>query len=245
MAGLKITGFGRFVIFLLIVAPIAYFGMQYLEKNGTLDDLRDKVDNKEVESIPEASDESASDILKDIETESVADREEESLIEKQRREIEELKRQNEALQRQRESSSSTVTIPPATQTPPPPPSTSSRTTDNAPSLDDLIRQAENKTGRPTSSPEPSQPTNKESLATWAFSFQNVSGEIEFYQENGRLMSRTVYRGANRVDVQELVQRDDRYYVRNSPTKEYYVVRSDGNLDAYDEDGFQTTCRRSR
>jgi len=238
MAKFKLTGFGRFIIFLLIVAPIAYFGMQYLEKSGTLDNIKEKVENKETETTTESAQESDSDILKEIDRKSQTDNEEESIIEQQRREIEELKRQNEELQKRKEESSSTIAIPPKTTTPPPPP-----ISNNAPSIDDLIRQAENKTGRTSTAPQSSPTSPKESLATWDFSFSNVSGLIEFYQQDGKLMSRVEYREMNRVDVHELVKRNDRYYVRNSPTDEYYVVRSDGNLDAYDRDGFQTTCRR--
>jgi|GEM_PF-6715562 len=242
MANLKMTGFGKFILFLLIVAPIAYFGIQYLENNGTLDSLKEKVEDTAEARPAERAPESNSDILAEIDRKSNADSEQEAIIAEQQRKIEELKRQNEVLQKQKDESASTISIPPATSTPPPPPST--RNTSDAPSIDDLIRQAENKTGRTTTTRELTTPSvTKKSLATWTFTFANVSGDIEFYQQGDKLMSRTRYQQSNRVDTHELIKRNDRYYVRNSPTDEYYVVRSDGNLDAFDKDGFQTTCRR--
>jgi len=163
MANLKLTGFGRLIIFLLIVAPIAYFGIQYLQKSGTLDSLKEKVENKADNQTATPEQETSEDILREIDRRSSAGNEQESIIAEQQRKIEELERKNQELQKRKEGGSSTISIPPKTTSPslpPPPPS------NNAPSLDDLIRQAENKTGRTTTSSEPSLPSPKESLASW-------------------------------------------------------------------------------
>ena len=113
-----------------------------------------------------------------------------------------------------------------------------------PSLDDLLDEADQNLG--TSSDRTGTQTStaaKKSLATWSFVFNNTRGEIEFYSQGEKVMARTDYQGSNRVDISELTQRGDRLLVNGSQTGEYYVIRQDGDLDAYDQNGFQVTCRR--
>ena len=45
MAKYKTTGCARFLIFMVILIPIAYFGAQYLSESGKMDDIRAKVEN--------------------------------------------------------------------------------------------------------------------------------------------------------------------------------------------------------
>ncbi len=266
----KMTGCARFAIFLIILAPIAYFGSKYLRDSGTWDKFKDKVESRESNSVEEAiKDKSGDDILRDIErgstasqdnrtTQSSAERSQEEenarIIREQEQRIQELERQNQDLQNQRSQ------VDTRSQTPPPAPTqrdqpsrtnqrsgTNTSAPNGAPSLDDLLREADQNVGTTPSTSTGRDNSNlggaKRTLKTWSFSFQNISGDIEFYDQDGRMFARTVYRGTNRVDISELIRQDDKFIVRNSPTGEYYVLRRDGDLDAYDESGYQTTCRQ--
>lgn len=273
----KMTGCARFAIFLLILAPIAYFGSKYLRDSGTWDKIKDKVEQKDTNSVEEAINnqpKSGDDILRDIENESASSinqressnndsrtrsTEQERIIEEQRKKIEELERRNQELQNQRSqtdtrSQTTPINIPDATNN-----RQEERTSapGGSPSLDELLQEADRNVGTSSSggsssssstyderssSTSSSSTTANQSLATWSFEFSNTSGTIELYQQSNRLMARTAYRGG-RVDISELVQQDEKLVVRNSPTGEYYIIRRDGNLDAYDRSGYLTTCRR--
>jgi len=105
MANLKLTGFGRLILFLAIIAPIVYFGMKYLQNSGTLDKMKEKVEDVRSER-PEAKQESESDILGQIDRQSErAAKEKEDMIAEQQRKIEELERRNRELQNRNESPS--------------------------------------------------------------------------------------------------------------------------------------------
>ena len=240
MAKLKMTGFGKFFIFLLIIAPLVYFGTSYLKDSGVLDQVTEKVETDRKKST---TPETGSDILNEIKNKNdhPSKKEHESIIAEQQRKIDELERQNQNLRKAEENQPSTSKSPPIInqEIPPTVPPTNNRS--GAPSLDDLIRTAEDNMHSKGANPDVDSPP--QSLATWAFSFSGVSGTIEFYKQNGRLMSRTSYQGTNRVDVSEIVEQNDKLYVRDSPTGEYYVLRSDGDLDAYDGEGLQTRCTR--
>jgi len=271
----KMTGCARFAIFLIILAPIAYFGSKYLRDSGTWDKIKDKVESTESNSVEDAiRDKSGDDILRDIESGSSSSQDNrttsssrdiseidknEQIIREQERRIQELERQNQDLQNQRSEIDTRVqtdtrtNIPPAsTQREP-----SSTTTQNnntrttapggAPSLDDLLREADQNVGNSTRTPSGRENTSsssaKRTLEKYSFAFQNISGVIELYSQDGRIFSRTVYNGNTRVDISELIRQGDKFIVRDSPTGEYYVLRRDGDLDAYDQNGYQTTCRR--
>lgn len=224
--------------------------MKYLQNSGTLDKMKEKVEQRQSETAPEVEVESSPDILKEIDrkTDNGGRSDQDDVIAEQQRKIEELERKNRELQNQRESSTTSNLPPLNTPAPPPPPSTSN---DGAPSLDDLVREAENNIRNKGNNPNlggsqsdsPSLGNSNKSIATWSFSFNNINGTIELFQEGNKLVTRTVYTSSNRVDVQELYEQNERLYVRDSPTGEYYTLRSNGDLDAYDNSGFLTTCRR--
>jgi len=44
-----------------------------------------------------------------------------------------------------------------------------------------------------------------------------------------------------VITEELYQQGNKIYVRDSEQGEYYIPRSNGNLDAYTRDGLVVTC----
>ena len=47
----KMTGCARFLIFLVILVPVAYFGSKYLRDSGTWDKIKDKVENTGENSV--------------------------------------------------------------------------------------------------------------------------------------------------------------------------------------------------
>ena len=257
----KMTGCARFLIFLVILAPIAYFGSKYLRDSGTWDKIKEKVENTDSNAvertieekrdrieIPEGNvDNDQFDRLRE------AYEEQELILAKQDQKIEALQAENDALRRRVNNGTTTAQVPqPSPQTP----TRDTRTTSNngtsnrtggaagIPSLDDLLDEADQNLG--TSSDRTGTQTStaaKKSLATWSFVFNNTRGEIEFYSQGEKVMARTDYQGSNRVDISELTQRGDRLLVNGSQTGEYYVIRQDGDLDAYDQNGFQVTCIR--
>jgi len=267
-SNVKMTAFGKFVIFLLIAAPIAYFGSKYLENQGVLDNIKDKIDQPGEANTPKRPTEE--DILKDLNQNNQS---QEDIIAEQKRKIEELQRQNEALKNESTQGQTTTSSSGGSSNSTPggtssSSSSSSSSTDrtingypadepanpDAPSFDDLMAEAEGvfrekgknsggTTGTSNTSPSLNPPsTEREALASWSFTFQGVNGVIAFYREGDRIMAHTQY-GNGRKDISELSRNGDRFIVRGSPTGEYYELRSDGNLDAYDRSGFQTTCRR--
>jgi len=113
-----------------------------------------------------------------------------------------------------------------------------------PSLDDLFEDYDRKNGNlspPTSNRNNNVPT--ESLGAWNFSYGNISGTIELFTKGQQIYTR-VKSGVGYDDF-EMERRGDRFYVLNSPTGEYYVYKQNGDFDAYDQNGFQTTCTRTR
>ena len=257
----KMTGCARFLIFLVILAPIAYFGSKYLRDSGTWDKIKDKVENTDSNSVERTMEEKRDRIEipeGNIDNDQFdrlrqAYEEQELILAKQDQTIKDLKAENDALRRRVNGSTTPAQVP---QSPAPAPTRDTRSTTNTgstrtggasgvPSLDDLLDEADRNLG--TSSDRTNTNTSsatKESLATWSFVFNNTRGEIEFYRQGQKVMARTSYQGSNRVDISELTQRGERLLVNGSRTGEYYVIRQDGNLDAYDENGYQVTCRRN-
>ncbi len=244
----KMTGCARFLIFLIILVPIAYFGSKYLRDSGTWDKIRDKVENNDKNSVErtiEARNErieptSAEDITADERYGRLrrAYDEQEEIIKKQERTILELQAEIDRLKANQGTQSDQINIPPASQDEPTPTTSSS----DAPSLDDLLREADSNLGTSDSN-NTSSTTSRRSLGKWSFSYSGANGELEFYEQDGKVLSRITVEGDNRVNINEIVLSGDRFLVRNSPTGEYYILRNNGDLDAYDQNGFQTTCRR--
>ena len=248
MSKLKLTGFGRFAIFLLIAIPVVYFGMQYLQNSGTLDKIKEKVERPEA---PEP--ETGSDILNEIDNQDVdrqAQQQQAEIIAEQQRKIKELERQNQDLRKAEETEPSS-SLPPLREHQVPQTNPSTNNNNGTLSLNDLVREAEKNMREKGNSPStgssdvssPNLGGTRKSLATWTFSFSNVNGTIELFQQGDRLMSRTAYQGTDRIDIQELVEQNGRLYVQGSPTREYYTLKFNGDLDAYDNSGFLTTCTR--
>lgn len=249
----KMTGCARFMIFLVILIPIAYFGSKYLRDSGTWDKIKDKIENKDGNSV-ERSIEDNRDRLDPItlDNSDTGDRydklrsayeEQEKLISEQQRTIEELRGQVESLKNNQPTQTDQATIPPPVNVP----STRTNPTPSSggtPSLDDLLREADGSSGTSGTSPSTSGSSSARlSIGRWQFSFSGSQGDLEFYQQNGKLLSRITLEGDNRVNVDELQRSgQDRFNVVNSQTGEYYILRSNGDLDAYDQNGFQTTCR---
>ncbi len=256
----KMTGCARFLIFLVILAPIAYFGSKYLRDSGTWDKIKDKVENTDSNSVERSLEEKRERIEVPPVTSSVdndqfdrlraAYEEQELILARQDQTIKDLQAENDALRRRVNGSSAPTQVPPST-----PPVRDTRTNNSettnrtggaagVPSLDDLLNEADRNLGTtPNSREKTTSNASKESLATWSFTFNNTRGEIEFYRQGQKVMAKTIYEGSNRVDISELTQRGERLLVNGSQTGEYYVIRQDGNLDAFDQNGFQVTCRR--
>ncbi len=260
MAGkYKMTGCARFAIFLVILLPIAYFGAKYLRESGTWDKIKDKVENTESNSVEKSIESKREKIDIPPVTESItgaadqdqfdrlraAYEEQELIIARQDQTIKDLQLKNEALSKRLNEAPAAIppVTTPSTRTNNQPSSTG--TTSGAPSLDDLLREADSNLGTSASGSRDSETSSlgQETLATWSFVFNNTRGEIAFMRQGDRVLAKTTYSGSNRVDISELSKSGDRFTVDNSQTGEYYVVRQDGNLDAYDRSGFQTTCQR--
>jgi hypothetical protein len=256
----KMTGCARFLIFLLIMAPIAYFGSKYLRESGTWDKVKDKLEETTDRTAPKKTDETQlprDRSTSDRDDKSSAQAQTESVkndrtISDQEKRIEELERQLEEARSKRQE------LPRAQERVPEPSSRSSQSTttptgENVPSLDDLLREADLETGASTgdnrTTRRSDQSAVRNTLGSWSFSFDTgrnvMEGTIEFFAQEGRLFSDTRVRGDNALDIDELDKSGDRFSVRDSPTREYYVLRRDGDLDAFDQNGFQVTCRRLR
>ena len=247
----KMTGCARFLIFLIILIPIAYFGSKYLRDSGTWDKIKDKVENSDQSSVERAienrkeridpgslqdldSDERYGRLRRAYEEQEDLIREQEQTIAQLRKEIEDLKTNQASISNER------VTVPP-TQSEPQRPSNTNN--DGTPSLDDLLREADMQPTETTTAPPPNTSSSRQTIGRWNFTYSGARGEIEMYQQNGRLLSRITVEGSNSVSVDELRRTgQDRFDVVNSPTGEYYILRSNNDLDAYDSNGFQTTCR---
>ena len=247
----KMTGCARFLIFLVILIPIAYFGSKYLRDSGTWDKIKDKVENRDSNSV-ERSIENRNERISPTSIEDLTNderygrlrqayEEQEALIKKQEETIADLQKQiDELKQAQSSTRNDRINIPPPTRQDDRPSSTS--TSEGTPSLDDLLREADIGSSG-TTNPSPSTNANRRSLGIWSFNYSGANGEIEMYEQNGKVMSRITVSGDNRVTIDELSLSGDRLVVNGSPTGEYYILKSNGDLDAFDQNGFQTTCRR--
>ncbi|MFT4565425.1 MAG: hypothetical protein ACI9FN_000378, partial [Saprospiraceae bacterium] len=60
MAKYKMTGCARFFLFLIILGPIAYFGSKFLLDNGHLDNLKDKIEQRDTGTTIDTSPETIS-----------------------------------------------------------------------------------------------------------------------------------------------------------------------------------------
>ncbi len=137
MAKYKATGCTRFLLFILIFAPIAYFGSQYLMNSGKWDDIRSKVENvsndkNSVERAIESKEQSTTNSQVQKKLEQLLDKidEQEKIIGTQE---EMLKKQNaliEQLKQQLQSNTSKV------QVEQPVPSS------NGTSLEELLKEAD-------------------------------------------------------------------------------------------------------
>ena len=61
-----------------------------------------------------------------------------------------------------------------------------------------------------------------------------------YESGGKTYNQVSYQNGQ-VITEELYQQGDKIYVRDSEQGEYYIPRSNGNLDAYTRDGHVVTC----
>lgn len=252
----KMTGCARFLIFLVFLIPIAYFGSKYLRDSGTWDKIKDKVESSESNSvertienkreridIPASVPENNSELADQFGRLREAYEEQELVLATQDQEIKDLQAENAALRDKLNE------IPARTQTNPTPTrnnDTRSTTSSGSPSLDDLLQEADNNLGTSSNTGSTDNSNNsgvRTTLGSWSYSFSGSRGVIEFYQQNGKLFSRTTVQGSTALDIDELERSGDRFTVRNSPDGEYYVLRRNGDLDAYARNGFQVTCLR--
>lgn len=251
MAKYKMTGCARFFIFLIIFLPLAYFGAQYLMDTGKLDGLKDKIENVgSSNSVERAINNKSgsgdiSKLEKDLEKITAAYREQQSIIEEQQAtinrqidEIERLKKQGGTTN----TSSNTNNGSPATTTNTSPPTTTASTrTTGSQSLDELLKEADDVLGTSSSSTTPSS-GNQRTIGTWRYSYSGVTGNVEFYEDRGKLFSKVTIDGDSRMDISELSRSGERFTVLGSRTSEYYILKQNGDLDAYDNNGYQTTCK---
>ncbi len=108
-----------------------------------------------------------------------------------------------------------------------------------PSLDDIINgniPDNTSTGTTT----PSTNTAERTLGRWNFALNDVQGQIQMYESGGKTFNRVSYQNGQ-VLTEELYQQGGKIYVRDSELGEYYIPRSNGNLDAYTKDGHVVTC----
>jgi len=115
-----------------------------------------------------------------------------------------------------------------------------------PSLDDIINSTnQGNTSTTTTTPNTTNTTNsttaERTLGRWNFSVSNIQGQIHMYESGGRAFNRITYQNGQ-VFTEELYQQGNKIVVKDSELGEYYVPRSNGNLDAYTtKDGYITTC----
>ncbi|MFT6810372.1 MAG: hypothetical protein ACJA01_003615 [Saprospiraceae bacterium] len=252
MAKYKMTGCARFFLFLIILGPIAYFGSKFLLDNGHLDNLKDKIEQRDTGTTIDTSPETISinpsnedlsrlqnrfdELIKGYLEQEATIKEQAIVIAQQNQELENLKTNvNSRTSPNTRTSNTTTPINTGTTTP-------SSTTGSA-SLDDLLREADQNLGTTPTTPTPTN-TGRQTLGNWQFSFSGVQGSIELYQDRGKSFSKTTINGSGQMNVDELTRQGDRFNVVGSQTGEYYIVKSNGDLDAYDQNGYQTTCRKS-
>ena len=255
----KMTGCARFLIFLVILGPIAYFGSQYLRDSGTWDKIRDKIEDRDRNSVERTIDEKRipielpsdnSDLADQFERLRQAYEEQELVLAKQDQTIKNLQEENESL-RKRLNDPLIGSIPPSNTSTEP---SDTRSQDNtgspntsgtsgSPSLDDLLKEADSNLGTNTGNSGGDAVGTRTTLGEWNFNFSGSTGIIEFYRQDNRLFSRVSIEGDNRINIDELTRSGDRFSVNNSQEGEYYVLLSNGNLEAHDSNGFQTTCNK--
>lgn len=249
----KMTGCARFLIFLIILIPVAYFGSKYLRDSGTWDKIKDKVEQSESNSeerfteekrdridIPASVPDNNSELADQFGRLREAYEEQELILAQQDQKIKDLQSENDALRKRlNEAPSRTQTTPSSTR------NNDNRTSNSGsnPSIDDLLREADSNLGTSSDVGSRNDTGQKITLGSWSYTFSGTRGIIEFYQQNGRLFSRTSAQGSTALDIDELKKSGDRFTVLNSPDGEYYVLRRDGDLDAYARSGFQVTCVR--
>lgn len=247
MAKYKMTGCARFFIFLLIIGPIAYFGSKYLIDNGHLEGLKDKLEQND--SQPTTIDPSPERIPSDLANEDYArlqnrfDKlregylQQEATIKQQAITIAEQEQEIAKLK----GNNSPSTVGATTKTTPPSSNTTSGNNPNtgSTSLDDLLREADQNLGTTPSSTSGTRQT----IGQWRFSFASVQGNIEIYQDRGKILSKTTIDGSGKMTIDELFRQGDRFNVKGSASGEYYIIKSNGDLDAYDQGGYQTTCKK--
>ena len=107
-----------------------------------------------------------------------------------------------------------------------------------PSLDDIING--NVPDNSSSNTPSTNTTIDRTLGIWNFALNGTEGQIQMYESGGKTFNRVSYQGGQ-VITEELYQQGDKIYVRNSEQGEYYIPRSNGNLDAYTKDGHVVTC----
>ncbi len=246
------TGCARFFLFLIILGPIAYFGSKFLLDNGHLDSLKDKIEQRDsgttIDTSPETISTNPSNeeltrlqnrfdgLRKGYLEQEATIKEQASMIEQQKQEIENLKT---GVNSGTSSNNGTTSLPKTSNTE----TNTPNSTTGSSSLDDLLREADQNLG---TTPTTTTPTSvgRQTLGNWKFSFSGAQGSIEFYQDRGKLFSKTTIDGSGQMNVDELTRQGDRFNVAGSKTGEYYIVKSNGDLDAYDQNGYQTTCRKS-
>ena len=254
MAKYKMTGCARFFLFLIILGPIAYFGSKFLLDNGHLDNLKDKIEQRDTGSTVDPSPEAATiepynedhrrlqnrfdELRKGYLDQEAKIREQSSIIASQKQEIENLKASVNNGSTSNPNNNRTNTGSNEASTP---------SSSGSSSLDDLLREADQNLGT-TPPPTTSSNTVRQTLGNWTFSFSGVQGNIEFYQDRGKLFSKTTINGSGQMNVEELTSQGktsqgNRFNVSGSKTGEYYLIKSNGDLDAYDSNGYQTTCRK--
>ena len=244
------TGCARFLIFLLFLAPIAYFGSKYLRDSGTWDKIRDRVEQRDDTGTSSRDTErptpvDISNLDEDLQTRfdrlRSAYEEQELLLAKQDQTIKNLQAENDAL-RKRLNEPASAQVPQTTPQTRPAETQPSNT--DSPSLEELLREADSNMGNtPSTSTSEEASGSRTTIGAWNFNYSGATGVMEFFRQNDRLFSRISIEGDNRLNIDELETRGNRIYVKNSPTGEYYIPVSNGNLEAYDENGFQTTCTR--
>ena len=109
-----------------------------------------------------------------------------------------------------------------------------------PSLDDIINgNIPDNSSTSTTTPS-TNTTIDRTLGTWNFTLNNIQGQIQMYESGGKTFNRVSYQNGQ-VITEELYQQGDKIYVRDSEQGEYYIPRSNGNLDAFTRDGHVVTC----
>lgn len=132
-------------------------------------------------------------------------------------------------------------------------SSNTTSSNGIPTLEEIIRgnsSSTSSTSTTTSSPTStntsttSTATNANTIGRWAFAMNGMDGQIEIQRLQNKYYSLIKYEnGQSHQD--ELYTNGNRIMVKNSIHGEYYMLRTDGNLDVYSRNGYLTTCRLMR